>query len=238
MPTNKLGGRLQMGAAILAAAKAVDTRLVKARLTAFETAHRNYAAAQEKVDAVEAQLRTAQAKLGQCEVVQAETIEALARSLIFDGEPRRNPFEHFGAAAPSKLVSLQPADKAKGVHQLVEAVQRKKNGNKATAQAAQAAEKAAAAIEQALAPVEKLQAAVRDARHTRDAVAQSWESTLAALKRGARAAADDGAPQLYATLIGRTNGRTNHRNNKNGKPASAEVTPATPPSAPAPTVPA
>jgi len=238
MPYIKLGGRLQTGAAILAAAKAVDTRLVKARLTAFEGAHRSYADAQHKVDAAEAQLRTVQVKLGECEVAQAEAVEALVRSLIFDGQPRKKPFDDFGVPAPSKLVNLPAADKAKAVHQLAAAVQRSKNASKVTVQTAQAAEKAATAIEQALAPVEKLQAAVRDARHTRDAVAQGWESTLAALKRGARAAADDGAPQLYATLFGRANGRTNHRNNKNDKTAPTEVTPATPPPVPTLTVPA
>src|ERR1700687_1250166 len=66
---------------------------------------------------------------------------------------------------------------------------------------AHAADKAARAVEQALAPIDKLQAAVREARHTRDAVAQTWESSLAALKRGARSGGDDGAPQLYATLF-------------------------------------
>ena len=232
MATVRNGGRLHTGAAIFAAARAVDTRLVKARLAAFENAHRSYTEAQSKVDAAETQLRAAQAKLGQCDVAQDEAVEALARSLVFDGQPRTNPFAAFGAPAPSKLIKLPIADKAAGVHQLVAAVQRNKNASKATLQAAQAAEKAAAAAEQGLIPVEKLQAVVRDTRHTRDAVAQSWESTLAALKRGARAAADDGAPQLYATLFGRPN---NHRNNKNGKtvPAGATAAPTPPAAAPA-----
>ncbi len=231
MPTAKLNGRLQIGAAIFAAAKAVDTRLVKARLAAFEGAHRSYAEAQQKVDAAEAQLRAAQAKLGQCDVAQNEALEPLVRSLIFDGQPRANPFAAFGPLIPSKAMSLPIADKAKAVHQLVAAIQRSKGVSKTTLQTAQAAEKAANTLEQALVPVEKLQAVVRDTRHTRDAVAQSWESTLAALKRGARAAADDGAPQLYATLFG----RPNHRNNKNGKPAPAEITPVATPPAVAPT---
>ena len=211
---------------------------MKARLAAFEQAHRSYADAQTKVDAAETQLRAAQAKIGQCDVALTEVIETLARSLIFDGQERRNPFAAFGALPPSKVMSLQPADKAKAVRQLVAAVQRKNNVSKATLQAAQALEKAAGAVEQALLPLDKLQAVVRDTRHTRDAVSQSWESTLAALKRGARAAADDGAPQLYATLFGRPN---NHRNNKNGKTAQPEAPPAptpTPPAAAAPTTPA
>ncbi len=72
--------------------------------------------------------------------------------------------------------------------------------------------------------MDKLQASVRDARRTRDAVAQGWESALAALKRGARAAADDGAPQLYATLFAPA-GRSA---SKSSKPA-----PVAPPPAPA-----
>ena len=35
----------------------------------------------------------------------------------------------------------------------------------------------------------------------RDAVAQGWESALAALRRGTRAAGDEGAPDLHATLF-------------------------------------
>ncbi len=50
MATMKIGKgpgvRLGAGASILAAAKAIDTRLVKARLAAFERAHGAYGAAQ------------------------------------------------------------------------------------------------------------------------------------------------------------------------------------------------
>lgn len=86
MPTTRNGGRLQTAAAIFAAARAVDTRLVKARLAAFEQAHRGYADAQNKVDAAETQLRGAQVKLGECDFALNEVIKTLARSLIFDGQ--------------------------------------------------------------------------------------------------------------------------------------------------------
>ena len=236
MSTVKVGGRLQIGGAVLAAARAVDTRLVKARLTAFEQAHRSYTDAQNKVDAAETQLRAVQAKVGECEVAQHEAIEALVRSLIFDGEQRTNPFAAFGAPPASKMMNMSAADKAKAAHQLAAAVQRK-SASKATLDAAKAVDKAATTLENELRPVEKLQAAVREARHTRDAVAQGWESGLAALKRGARAAAADGTPQLYTTLFGRAN---NHRNNKNGKTAQskspdAPTPPAAAPSTSAPT---
>ena len=198
---NGSGTRLRVGAGVLSAARAIDTRLVKGRLGRFERAHRAYVAAQRKVDAAESQLRSAQARLAECDAVQDEAVETLARALVADGQPRGNPFEAFGAPAPGTLTRLVFAEEAEAVHALVAAVQRSKGVSKATLQAAQTADKAARVVVQALAPVAKLQDTVRDARRTRDAVAQGWESTLAALKRGARAAADEGAPDLYPTLF-------------------------------------
>ena len=198
---NGSGTRLRVGAGVLSAARAIDTRLVKARLGRFERAHRAYVAAQRKVDAAESQLRTAQAGLAECDAVQDEAVETLARALVADGQPRGNPFEAFGAPAPGTLMRLVFAEEAEAAHALVAAVQRSKGVSKATLQAAQAADEAARVVVQALVPVAKLQDTVRDARRTRDAVAQGWESALAALKRGARAAADEGAPDLYPTLF-------------------------------------
>jgi len=195
------GMRLQLGASVVSAARAVDTRLVKARLGRFARVHGGYVNAQRKVDAAESQLRAAQERLGECDAVQDEAIETLARALVAEGAPRGTPFEGFGGLPPGKLIRLPFAEEAKAVHQLVAAVQRSKTVSKATIQAAQAADKAARAVEQALGPIAKLQDAVRDARRARDAVGQGWESALAALRRGARAAADEGAPDLYATLF-------------------------------------
>jgi hypothetical protein len=42
---------------------------------------------------------------------------------------------------------------------------------------------------------------VQEARATRAAIAQNWETALAALKRGARAAADDGATDLIRDSV-------------------------------------
>ena len=79
-------------------------------------------------------------------------------------------------------------------------------------------------MEQELARIDTLHGAVREARHTRDAVAQTWATDLAALKRGARAAADDGAPHLYPTLFD----RPSRTNGKSAKPAPAPVAPPAP----------
>ena len=230
MATIKMGSnatsQLDAGASILAAARTVDTRLIKPRLAAFENAHRAYSAAHDKVHAAEAQLATAQLHLGELDADQDAAVTTLAALLIVDGQPRTNPFAGFGAPAPGKLTALPVAEEAKTIHQLVTTVQRAKGMSKATLRAAQAADKAARAVEQALLQMEKLQNAVRDARHTREAVAQTWANALAGLKRGARAAADDGAPMLYATLFDRP-----HR--PNGKPAKSAPAP-TPNPAPQP----
>ena len=90
---NGSGTRLQIGAGVLSAARAIDTRLVKGRLGRFERAHRAYVAAQRKVDAAESQLRSAQARLAECDAVQDEAVETLARALVADGQPRGNPFD-------------------------------------------------------------------------------------------------------------------------------------------------
>lgn len=199
--TTSPGLRLQLGGSVLSAARAVDTRLVKDRLGRFARMHRTYVGAQEKVDTAESKLRAAQARLAECDTVLDEAVETLAGVLCADGAPRGNPFDAFGAPSPGTLMRLPFAEEAEGVHQLVAAVERSKGASKATLQAAQAAEKAAKAVEEALVPIAKLQDNVRDARRARDAVGQGWESALASLKRGARAAADEGAPDLYPTLF-------------------------------------
>ncbi|HVO22037.1 MAG TPA: hypothetical protein VMW56_00250 [Candidatus Margulisiibacteriota bacterium] len=219
------GNRLETGTVVLAAAQVVDVELVKPRLTAFASAQQSYAEAQRNVETAEAQLVKGQARLSRCDAVQDDAVEALARALLADGQPRRNPFAAFGGAPPWAIKKLKAAPEAKAVHQLTGAVQRSNMVSKAVLEAAQAADAAARTVEAALLPIEKLQLALRDARHTRDAIGQTWNTALAALKRGARAAADDGAPGLYTALFGRLT-RPNTR--KNAK------TPPAPPAPPAP----
>jgi hypothetical protein len=222
------GSQLDAGSSVLAAARTVDTRAIKTRLAGFERAQRAYSAAHEKVRAAEAKLSAAQRQLGELDVDQDEAVDSVARALVADGHSRANPFAAFGAPAPSKIIGMTVAEEVKAIHQLMTAVQRNKSITKPTLQATQAAEKAAHAVEQALVGIEKLQAAVREARHLRDAVAQTWATAFAALKRGARAAVDEGGAHLYPTLFD----RPNRPNGKNGK-RTAEATPTQAPS-PAP----
>lgn len=195
--------QLEAGASILDAASTVDTRVIKARLAAFERAQRVYHDAHQAVLDADGQLAAAHAALEGCDAAQDAAIEALAGALGADGQRRTNPFAAFGAPAPSKLKLHAAADKAAAVQALVAAVQRDKNRSKLTLQAAQKADSAARAATQAVAEVRKAQAAGREARHARGDAAKAWETELAGLKRGARAAIDEGAPHLYVTLFDR-----------------------------------
>src|SRR6266550_3689661 len=56
------------------------------------------------------QLRSAQARLAECDALQDEAVETLARALVADGQPRGNPFEAFGAPAPGTLTRLAFAE--------------------------------------------------------------------------------------------------------------------------------
>jgi len=221
MATINLGttatSQLNAGASILAAARAADTRLIKERLAAFERAQRAYVASQDKVNAAEARLAAAQTRLGELDADQDDAVDALARTLVADGQSLKNPFAVVGSFTPRQLMAQPVAEEAKAIHQLAAAVQRAKGLSKVSLQAAQAADKAAGAVEQQLAQMTKLQDAIRHARHERDAAAQTWAAQLAALKRGARAAADDGAPGLYAALFD----RPARANGKSPKPAPA-----------------
>ena len=72
-----------------------------------------------------------------------------------------------------------------------------------TTTAAQAADKAARAVQQALATIARVEQTVLETRRKRDAIGKVWQSALASLRRGARAAADDGALSADVTIEGK-----------------------------------
>jgi hypothetical protein len=211
MTKDSPGVRCALGGALLAAAPAIDTTLVKDRLARFARAHDRYVEAQGGVRAADAAFRAACARLAECRAIHDDAVAALARALVGDGLPRRNPFAAFRAPAPSDLVRLPSRRQLAAVRRLVAAVARRKDANASTMQAAQTAGEAAVAIEQAVAVVASQRQDARDARRTRDAVAPGWESALAALRHAARAAADDGAGDLYPALFGAAAARVTAR---------------------------
>ena len=95
------------------------------------------------------------------------------------------------------------AGEAQTIRRLVAAAQRSHAVSKATLRVAHAAANAARAAALALVARGKLEAVARVARQARDAIGPSWDRDLAALKRAAHAAADEGAPHLHAALFGR-----------------------------------
>ncbi|MGD0950549.1 MAG: hypothetical protein ABSA52_24430 [Candidatus Binatia bacterium] len=214
------GPQIKLGAAILAAARTADTQLIKDRLAVFGQAQQRYAEAHAKVQQIEAELAKVQA---QFRTDQHAVVDALARALVADGQPLRNPFASFGAARMGSLMHMPSVDAGKALPELLAAIRRSKVVGKLTLQAVQNGEKVTSGMEQVVARLEKLGTAVRDARSSRDAVAPTWEAALGALRRGARAAADEGAPTLYATLFNRP-ARSNAKNHK-AAPAPAPTPP-------------
>ncbi len=201
--TNSPGKRLQLGTAVLSAAREIDARFVRDRLQRFTEAHRSYVNAQRKLDGAKTALSSAKARLDELDDVQDHAMEMLAKAVAIDGQPRRSPFTAFGAESPSVIARLKPGEEADAIRRLVATVLRQKGVSKVTTAVAEKAAKAARAVEQAIALIATLEHDVADTRQKRDAVGKVWEAAFAALRRGARAAADDGAPDLYPTLFPR-----------------------------------
>ena len=130
-------------------------------------------------------------------------MDTLARALVADGQPLRDPFAAFAGLQDGGAHAFGAGGSGQGAAGAGGGDPPQQGLGKGTLQAVQSAEKVTRGMEPALARLEALRTVVRDARATRDAVAQAWELALGALKRGARAAADDGAPNLYATLFER-----------------------------------
>ncbi|MCW5891053.1 MAG: hypothetical protein KIT14_10940 [bacterium] len=165
----------------------------------LEGAHREYVDAQRRVDAAEAALDAARVRVRELRAVQGDALETLACTLVVDGHGRKNPFAAFGAPSPGTIGRLAVTDGAAAIARLVEAVMRRSDASPRSVQAARAALDAACAVEQAVEAIARLEDDARAARVTRDALGVSWDAALAALQSKARAAADDGAPHLYAT---------------------------------------
>jgi hypothetical protein len=223
-PSLSPGQRLEIGAALLNAAKVVDIKRVKSRLDAFATVHQSYSEAQGQVEAAENELRAEQARVAMLDADQDDAVEALALCLTIDKQPRANPFAAFGTDGPGRIKGMALADEVKAIHALVTNVQRNKALSQATLDAAQSAEQAAQKVEAALVPLETLRGNLGAAREMRDTIAHRWDIHLAALRHWARAATAVEAPGLYTALFGRSS-----RPAKKAKPSTTPS--ATPPAA-------
>ena len=106
-----------------------------------------YANAHATLQQAQADLETAQA---QFRTEQQGVVDALARALVADGQPLRNPFAGFGTATVSTFMHLPPDEAVKELPQLIATLRRSKTLGKLTLQALPAAEKATRALDQAL----------------------------------------------------------------------------------------
>lgn len=201
LTANSHEGRVAAGNSLLDAATTTDSSRVKDRLTAFAGAHRALVKAQQALDAAELRLSARRATVAERDVDQDASVDGVASALVGDGLPRVNPFKGLSTYTPTKLKSLGYAAEAKAVTALVGKARKRKDLSPKTLAKLTAAEKAAKAVTAALAAVDPALAATDGARSRRDALVQPWETAFAALKRGARAAEDDGAKGLFAALF-------------------------------------
>ncbi len=148
-------------------------------------------------------------------------MDTLASKLVGDGLPRKNPFAPLGFKPPAVVQRMGYAEEAKEVLKIATKARKVKGASKETLDAAKDAERSARAVTHALGPIPALKEAYKAALLKRDALAQPWETAFAALKRGARAAEDDGAKGLFAALFERP---AKPRKRKQAKPAAVTTT--------------
>jgi hypothetical protein len=218
-PSNP-SGMVSAGDAILAAATSIDTRPVKAKLKAFADAHKLFKSLQGAVAAAEDALASHRVTVAEADVDQDAAVDALANKLVGDGFERTQPFKSFSKLSPSKLSALGYTKEAKEATALAKKVIASKKCGKPSKDAAKALLKAAAVVVKSLEPLSKWDAVYRGALTRRDAVAQQWTTTLAALRRASQSAADDGHKQIYTALFRSTATPAKKKSAKKSKPAA------------------
>lgn len=196
--------RTQLGDAVLAAAGLVDTRTIAARLAGFTAAHHTLLQAQRALDAALVQESDTSQRLATVGADVDQALERLVLALQHDGHSRISPFAAYGGESPSSLKVMRIAEKPAAVQTLLIPILRDERLSAATLETAQQVGHTVAVLSEATRQLGASSTTVRQAREARDQLAAAWEEALAALKRGARAAADEGAPTLYDDLFAHT----------------------------------
>lgn len=194
--------RLQLGATILEAAAVTDTRVVATRFDAFVAIHRRFVESHNTVVEAQAKADTISAQVATAEAAHDAVFDDLLCALVNDHKARHNPVADYGVGSPSRILSKGPADKVAAVAALVSAVLADSDVSPKTREVAEALRSAAQAIALQLDGLAPAEAEYQRLRSTRDALAEEWDEALGALRRGARIAADEGAPNLHAILFG------------------------------------
>lgn len=211
---------VSVGEALIAAASSIDIKPVKAKFAAFAAAHKLFKSLQGAVAAAEDALASHRVTVAEADVDQDDAVFALANALVGDGFERTRPFKGLSKFSPSDLAALGYVKEAKETAALAKKVLAHKKTGKESKAAAKALAKASAAVVKSLEPLSKWDAVYRAALSRRDAVAQQWTTTLAALRRASVAAADDGHKAIYNALFRSTASTPKKKTGaKKGKPA-------------------
>lgn len=200
--------RIDAGSSILHAAEHADTKPIAGRLAAFTKIHKVYCKADEEVKAASEALLAQQRKVAEEDVEQDADVNGLASALVGEGLSRQNPFKELKFASPSEVCAMGYEREANVVIKLADAVEKRKGAGKASKAAADKARASAKRVLAAMKPIAKLEKGRSDAIAKRNALEQPWETAFAALKRGAKAAEDDGAKGLYNALFVRPSSKS------------------------------
>lgn len=210
--------RLASGEAVIAAASALDTRPIAAKLAQFRKAHASLSKANAALAAAEQRLVEAQRDVADFDNDQDAAVGALAASLVALGQPRINPFRKLSKYAPARMQQIGYDLEAKALLEL-SARARKLDGVTDEVQSAtREAERCARALLAAVAVAERAAERAAAARDRRDALCQPWETALAGLRRAARAQDQNGASGIFDALF-----RPTTRRAKSVPPKRAEA---------------
>jgi hypothetical protein len=190
---------------VLDAAKGVEPRPIAKRLRRFSKAHRARLRGQRAIDGAERKLTAQQRKLAVADVTQDGRVDALVAARIGAGANKTQPFADLGAPPPSTLKTIGYAKEARACLSLTGKIVKRKEKPRVAAAARRLA-KAADAVLAAHGPIATLQNAVADARRSRDADEQEWETAFASLRDACKLADRDTGSRLFDALFVRTAG--------------------------------
>lgn len=201
LPRQRPGARLRAGQRLLIRCHLADTSLITARLQHFTAAHDDYAAAQKAVLAARRDVVEQRARLASLDAARNDAIDALARALALDGQPRMRPLSAYCKTSPSLLKRMAANRKAQTLRLLVLAVHRDTSLSPLCIQAAAALARSGDLVAEARHALDRSEAVLQHEILRRDAIGAIWDKALGALKRRVLCAVDDGAAGLHRFLF-------------------------------------
>ena len=166
---NSPGQRIKAGDWLLDSERGVDTKPVKPRFSVFKSIHLDYRKANDAAVKAVAALIKAERNLGELDVDQDGTLDALGLAHMNLGASRQNPLAEYKLGTISDIKELAHEKEAKLLLKM--SAKAKKHPNAAVKKAGAAMEKAATAVLNGIKPIEGLIKARDGAMRARDAKA-------------------------------------------------------------------